>query len=104
MATSATSWPPTATSGLRSTGTSGRPRRWRPTTPGRAQTSRDGRVRQWRRGRFPRITVSYGEALRLEPVAWPTREQSADAAETIFDRVRAMYVGLEHTLASGEPS
>ncbi len=33
-------------------------------------------VRQWRRGRFPRVLVSYGEPLVLDRVAAPTREQS----------------------------
>jgi 1-acyl-sn-glycerol-3-phosphate acyltransferase len=48
-------------------------------------------VRQWRRGRFPRITVSFGEPQALDRVATPTREQQAAAAELIFDRVRALY-------------
>jgi len=51
-------------------------------------------VRGWRRGRFPRITVSYGEPLRLEPVAEPSREQQIEAAGRIFDRVRALYAAL----------
>lgn len=52
-------------------------------------------VRQWRKGRFPPITVSYGEPLTLEHVAEPTREQSAAAAEQIFDRVRVLYAQLQ---------
>jgi 1-acyl-sn-glycerol-3-phosphate acyltransferase len=52
-------------------------------------------VRGWRRGRFPRITVSYGEPLTFDRVGAPTREQSADAAHRIFDRVRALYAALE---------
>ncbi len=48
-------------------------------------------VRGWRRGRFPRITVRYGEPLSLGRVEHPTREQQLDAAHRIFDRVRAMY-------------
>ncbi len=51
-------------------------------------------VRGWRRGRFPRITVSYGEPLRLGRVDRPTREQQAEAAELIFGRVREMYAEL----------
>jgi 1-acyl-sn-glycerol-3-phosphate acyltransferase len=52
-------------------------------------------VRQWRRGRFPRVLVSYGEPLTLERVAEPTREQCQAAAEQIFDQVRAQYAALE---------
>ena len=51
-------------------------------------------VRGWSRGRFPRITVSYGEPLALDPVKEPTREQQLAAAEQIFERVRALYSAL----------
>lgn len=52
-------------------------------------------VRQWRRGRFPRITVSYGEPFALERNPAPTREQQLVAAGQIFDRVRELYQALE---------
>ena len=48
-------------------------------------------VRQWRRGRFPRVTVSYGEPLTFERNAEPTREEQLAAAHEIFDRVRELY-------------
>ena len=51
-------------------------------------------VRQWPRGRFPRITVSYGQPLRLPRNPKPTREQQLAAAEQIFDRVRELYAAL----------
>ncbi len=52
-------------------------------------------VRQWRRGRFPPITVSYGEPLQLEQNVAPDREQQLAAAQQIFDRVRELYAALE---------
>jgi 1-acyl-sn-glycerol-3-phosphate acyltransferase len=52
-------------------------------------------VRQWRRLHFPQVTVSYGEPLVLAQVADPTREQQLQAAERIFDRVRALYAELD---------
>jgi len=52
-------------------------------------------VRGWRRGRFPRITVAFGEAISFERVEAPTREQQQETAGAIFDRVRALYAGLE---------
>ncbi len=52
-------------------------------------------VRAWRRGRFPRVTVSYGEPISFEPVEAPSRERQQEAAERIFDRVRAMYAELD---------
>jgi 1-acyl-sn-glycerol-3-phosphate acyltransferase len=52
-------------------------------------------VRGWRRGRFPKIAVSYGEPLTFDRVSEPTREQSTEAAHRIFDRVRALYAELD---------
>jgi 1-acyl-sn-glycerol-3-phosphate acyltransferase len=52
-------------------------------------------VRQWRRGRFPRVTVSYGEPLRFDRVEAPDREAQLAAARRIFDRVRDLYGALE---------
>jgi 1-acyl-sn-glycerol-3-phosphate acyltransferase len=52
-------------------------------------------VRGWKRLRFPKVTVQYGEPMSFDVVEHPAREQQLDAATTIFDRVRAMYVGLE---------
>jgi 1-acyl-sn-glycerol-3-phosphate acyltransferase len=52
-------------------------------------------VRSWKRLRFPKVTVQYGEPVSFPVVEAPTREQQQEAAEQIFDRVRAMYVALE---------
>jgi len=52
-------------------------------------------VRDWRRGRFPRITVSYGEPLVLTPNPEPDREQQMAAAQQIFARVRALYAARQ---------
>lgn len=51
-------------------------------------------VRQWRRGRFPRVTVSYGEPLRFERRPAPDRAAQLAAARQIFDRVRGLYDDL----------
>jgi 1-acyl-sn-glycerol-3-phosphate acyltransferase len=50
-------------------------------------------VRGWRRGRFPRIRVSFGEPVVLAQVDQPSRAQQQEAARAIFDRVRALYEG-----------
>ena len=52
-------------------------------------------VRGWRRGRFPRITVSYGEPITFTPVASPDRALQQATAEQIFDRVKALYAALD---------
>ena len=48
-------------------------------------------VREWRRGRFPKVTVHFGEPVTLERVAEPDREAQQEASERIFARVRALY-------------
>jgi 1-acyl-sn-glycerol-3-phosphate acyltransferase len=51
-------------------------------------------VRRWRRGRFPRVRISYGEPLRFEPQPAPDRATQLAAARQIFDRVRGLYDDL----------
>jgi len=53
------------------------------------------RVRNWRRLQFPKVTVLYGDALRFEVVADPTRAQQQAAADQIFDEIKALYAKLE---------
>jgi 1-acyl-sn-glycerol-3-phosphate acyltransferase len=52
-------------------------------------------VRNWKRLRFPKVTVSYGEPLRFDAIASPTREQQQIAADLILDRIRALHDELE---------
>jgi 1-acyl-sn-glycerol-3-phosphate acyltransferase len=49
------------------------------------------RVRNWRRLQFPKVTVQFGEPVRFEQTADPTREQAQAASEVVFDRVRDIY-------------
>ena len=53
------------------------------------------KVRNWKRLQFPKVTVQYGEPMRWEPVAEPTREQQQAAADEIFGEIRGLYDGLE---------
>lgn len=52
-------------------------------------------VRGWRRGKLPRIRVSYGEPIVLERIDNPTHEQAKTAAQQIFDEVRRLYAALD---------
>jgi 1-acyl-sn-glycerol-3-phosphate acyltransferase len=52
-------------------------------------------VRNWRRGHFPKVRVSYGEAVRWPRVEQPTRDQQQAVADEIFGRVRRLYSALE---------
>ena len=52
-------------------------------------------VRNWRRLRFPRVTVRYGEPLKFDVVAQPTREQQQRVADLILDRIREMHDEME---------
>ena len=51
-------------------------------------------VRGWRSGRFPQISVAYGEPLSFEVEPDSSRERQQEVAEAIFDRVRGLYAGL----------
>jgi 1-acyl-sn-glycerol-3-phosphate acyltransferase len=53
------------------------------------------KVRNWKRLQFPKITVHYGEPMRWEPIAEPTREQQQAVADQILTEIRALYAGLE---------
>jgi 1-acyl-sn-glycerol-3-phosphate acyltransferase len=52
-------------------------------------------VRGWKRFRFPKVTIQFGEALSFPVEQAPSRERQQEAANEIFDRVRAMYVALD---------
>ncbi len=52
-------------------------------------------ARNWKRGKFPKVTVSYGEPLRFERVEHSTREQQQQAADVILARIRAQHDELE---------
>jgi 1-acyl-sn-glycerol-3-phosphate acyltransferase len=53
------------------------------------------RVRNWKRLQFPRVTVQYGEPIRWEAIAQPTREQQQQVADEILVEIRELYAGLE---------
>jgi 1-acyl-sn-glycerol-3-phosphate acyltransferase len=53
------------------------------------------KVRNWRRGQFPKVTVQYGDPIRYEQVADPTRDQQMVVAEDIFSEIKVLYSGLE---------
>jgi hypothetical protein len=40
---------------------------------------------------FPAVTVTYGEQLRFEPEAEPSRERQQQVADQIFAALRALY-------------
>ena len=51
-------------------------------------------VRNWKRLRFPRVTVLYGEPMRWERVARPTREQQQQVADEILAEIRSLHDDL----------
>jgi 1-acyl-sn-glycerol-3-phosphate acyltransferase len=53
------------------------------------------RVRGWKRLQFPKVTVQFGEPISFPRVEDPSREQQLEAAQQVFDRVKAMYSVLE---------
>jgi len=59
------------------------------------------RVRNWRRLQFPTVTVQYGEPLRYERIAEPTRNQQRVVANAILEEIRTLYDALD---AVGRPA
>jgi 1-acyl-sn-glycerol-3-phosphate acyltransferase len=53
------------------------------------------RIRNWKRLQFPEVTIQYGEPIRWERVAEPTREQQQAVADQILTEIRGLYAGLE---------
>jgi 1-acyl-sn-glycerol-3-phosphate acyltransferase len=53
------------------------------------------RVRNWKRLQFPKVTVLYGDPIRWERIAEPTREQQQEVANAIFAEIRALYDQLD---------
>jgi 1-acyl-sn-glycerol-3-phosphate acyltransferase len=49
------------------------------------------RARNWKRLQFPKVTIQFGEPLRFERVAEPTKEQAQAASEVVFERVRELH-------------
>jgi 1-acyl-sn-glycerol-3-phosphate acyltransferase len=52
-------------------------------------------IRNWKRLRFPQVTIQYGDAMRWERVADPTRAQQQAVADAVLAEIRALYAGLE---------
>jgi 1-acyl-sn-glycerol-3-phosphate acyltransferase len=52
------------------------------------------KARNWKRLNFPKVTVLYGEPVRFEKIEDPTREQQQEAAQLVFEHVKALYDGL----------
>jgi 1-acyl-sn-glycerol-3-phosphate acyltransferase len=52
-------------------------------------------IRRWRRLTFPKVTVRFGEPMKFDPVAEPSREQQQQCADEIFAEVRRMYAEVE---------
>ena len=51
-------------------------------------------VRNWKRLGFPRVTVKYGEPMRWEQVAEPTRAQQQAVADEIFAEIKRLHASL----------
>jgi 1-acyl-sn-glycerol-3-phosphate acyltransferase len=52
-------------------------------------------IRNWKRLQFPRVTIHYGDPVRFERIAEPTREQQQAVADHILGLIKDLYGGLE---------
>lgn len=48
-------------------------------------------IRNWKRGRFPKVTVLYGDPLRYEVVPQPSRELQQALADEVLGEIRALH-------------
>lgn len=53
------------------------------------------RVRNWKKLQFPKVTILYGEPMRWEQVARPSREQQQEVADAVLAEIKALYAELE---------
>jgi 1-acyl-sn-glycerol-3-phosphate acyltransferase len=52
-------------------------------------------TRHWSRGKFPKVTVRYGDPIKFDQVVEsPTREQSQAAADVVMERIAEVYEAL----------
>ena len=59
------------------------------------------KVRNWKRGRFPRVLVTYGTPIVYERVRASTRDQQQLVADEVLRRIRALHDELGER--GGEP-
>ena len=52
-------------------------------------------VRNWKRLQFPKITIQFGDPFRFDVVEQPDRDQQQEAADLIFDRIKALHGELQ---------
>jgi 1-acyl-sn-glycerol-3-phosphate acyltransferase len=52
-------------------------------------------VRNWKRLQFPKVSVSYGDAIRWPQIEDPTRDQQQAVANEIFARIKRLYSTLD---------
>jgi 1-acyl-sn-glycerol-3-phosphate acyltransferase len=52
-------------------------------------------VRNWKKLQFPKVTVLYGDPMRWERIAEPTRDQQQQVANEIFAQIRGLYASLD---------
>jgi 1-acyl-sn-glycerol-3-phosphate acyltransferase len=53
------------------------------------------KVRNWKKLQFPKVTVQYGDPIRLEQVESPSRDQAQAASEVVFAAIEKLYCGLQ---------
>jgi 1-acyl-sn-glycerol-3-phosphate acyltransferase len=53
------------------------------------------RARNWKKLQFPKVTVQFGDPVRFEQVEEPTREQSQEASQLVFEEISALYGALQ---------
>ena len=53
------------------------------------------RARNWKKLQFPKVTVQFGDPVRFERVESPSRDQSQEASELVFEEISELYGALQ---------
>ena len=53
------------------------------------------RARNWKKLQFPKVTVQFGDPVRFDQIAEPSREQSQEASQLFFDEISGLYGALQ---------
>jgi 1-acyl-sn-glycerol-3-phosphate acyltransferase len=51
-------------------------------------------VRNWKKLQFPKVLIQYGDAFKFDVMEDPGRDVQQEAADVIFDRIKALHAGL----------
>ena len=53
------------------------------------------RARNWKKLQFPKVTVQFGDPVRFDQIEEPSREQSQEASQLVFEEISGLWGALQ---------